>query len=375
MTTVCHVFDESTRGEQRVGVSTLLEGGAPDGQRAHLFAVDPAARTALSLLDAPVTLCPRRLGLNVLAAPQLGHALRAVQADLIHTWGPHAAAVARIATRGTVPQVVSLSNPALLSSELKLLRTVAQVQRCAFACGSELLRRRLITGGISPGQCVVLRPAVDFALINTVRPGSLREELGILPDEQALLVSEPVSRAHAHLEAFWAVVQRGELTGKLRMIVPPGAREQARIARLAAGQLQPKMLIVPPADIPFEELTAAADVLLVPVTGDVDPTAIAWALAAGVTVIGAAVPAVTELIAHQVNGYLYHPRSEAGTVLTIARLLQDRPDEERCREVGRGQAYEAFGLRRYLEQTLQLYRNVTSGADANHQIVDSGKTA
>jgi len=253
------------------------------------------------------------------------------------------------------------------------LRTVAEMPRCAFACGSELLRRRLIEGGVSPAQCVVLRPAVDFALINTVRQSSLRTKLGIEPEGQAVLVSEPVSRAHAHLEAFWAVVQRGELTNKLRMIVPPGSREQARIARLAAGQLQPKMLIVPPADVPFEELIAAADMLLLPVTDDVDPTAIAWALAAGVTVIGAAVPAVTELIAHRTNGYLYNPRSQAGPTLTIARLLQDRPDDDHCREVGRGQAYEAFGLRRYLEQTHQLYQNVTTGADASQQITDSGK--
>lgn len=374
MTKVCHVFDESTRWEQRVGVAPLIEGGAPESQRPHLFAVDPAAREVLNSLDVAVKLCPRRLGLDALAAPQLGRALREVGPDLIHAWGPHAAAIARTATAGTSPQVVSISNPALSPSELKLLRTVAEMRQCAFACGSELVRRRLIEGGVPPTQCAVLRPAVDFALINTVRQCTLRAELGLAPTEQAVLVPEPVSRTHAHLEAYWAVMLRDESTGKIRLIVPPGSREQARIARLAAGQHRPESLIVAPADLPFEELIAAADVLLVPVTDNVDPTAIAWALAAGVTVIGAAVPAVTELIAHQVNGYLYNPRAEAGATLTIALLLHDRPDEVRCREVGRGQAYEAFGLRRYLEQTLQLYRNVIAGADASHQIVDSGRT-
>ena len=373
MTKVCHVFDESTHWQQRVGVAPLIESGATVGQRPDLFAIDPAARETLSPLEVAVKLCPRRLGLNALAAPQLGRSLRAAEADLIHAWGPHAAAVARTATAGTLPQVVNLSNPALSTSELKLLRTVAETQQCAFACGSELVRRRLIEGGIAPAQCAVLRPAVDFALINTVRQGPLRAGLGLAPTEQAVLVPEPVSSTHAHFEAYWAVMLRGELTGKIRLILPPGAREQARIARLAAGQRRPESLLVAPADVPFEELIAAADVLLVPVTGDVDPTAIAWALAAGVTVVAAAVPAVTELITHKVNGYLYHPRAEAGVALTIARLLHDRPDEARCREVGRGQAYEAFGLRRYLEQTRQLYQNVTTGADADHQITDSGK--
>ena len=373
MTTVCHVFDESTRWEQRVGVSTLMEGGASPDQRPYLFAVDPTARRVLSLLDAEVKLCPRRLGLDALAAPRLGRALHAVNAELLHAWGPHAAAAARTATAGGVPLVVSLSNPALSPSELKLLRTVAQMHRCAFACGSELVRRRLIENGVPPARCVALRPAVDFALINTVRQGTLRTELGLLPEEQAILVPAPISRPHAHLEAYWAVMLRGELTSNIHLIIPPGSRMQARIARLAAGQRRPESLIVAPADVPFEELIAAADVLLLPVTEDVDPTAIAWALAAGVTVVGAAVPALTELITHKVNGYLYNPRNQAGAALTIARLLDERPDEARCREVGRGQAYEAFGLRRYLEQTHQLYQNVTAGAAADHQITDSGK--
>ena len=94
-------------------------------------------------------------------------------------------------------------------------------------------------------------------------------------------------------------------------------------------------------------------------------------MAAGVAVIGAAGYAVAELIAHKVNGLLFKAEAGKSMAAPIVRWLRDHDSLEKVREAARGQAYEVFSIRRYVDQHIKLYENVCAGVAAGEGISDS----
>ncbi len=373
MTHVCHLFDASAGWEQRTAVGALLERLPADRYSPTLAAIDPAAVRTLRPLGRPVRVFARPARIDALASPLVARFVEERRVDLVHAWGVHAAAAARAAT--DKPLVVELSDPAVATREAKLLRTLARPKGFAIICNCGIVRRRLIESGVAPELCVVIRPGIDFGWISRCRRGPLREELGVGKDDTLVIVPELVTRDGGSFEAFWAAALVNHLDGHVRVVVPGVSREQSRIVRFAATVPSRPTIITPGDRYGFEELIAVADVLMMAAGRDVSTTAIAWAMAAGAAVIGAAIPSVAELIAHKVNGLLFKQFVGKGVVGPLFRLLQDRVSLAKAREVARGQAYEAFGLRRCIEQHTRVYENVLRGAAPGDGIVDSARSA
>jgi len=104
--------------------------------------------------------------------------------------------------------------------------------------------------------------------------------------------------------------------------------------------------------------------------GDIATGSIAWAMAAETVVIGTATYAIAELIANNVNGMLFKQEPHRRMVPAIAPRLRQRDGHAKLKEVARGQAYEVFGVRRFVEQTMQLYENACAGVPADTRISD-----
>ena len=369
MTRVCHLFDGSTGWAQRVAVAGLLDRLPAEQFVNRLVAIDPAALPQLRRLHRPVETYHILGGINATVTPLVNRFLARERIELVHAWGLPAALSAHAAS--DVPQVIELFDPRFARSDFKLIRTLARPRGFAVACSTATVRRRLIEGGVAPDLCVVLRPGVDFALINRVKDSPLREKLGIRRDKFVVIVPEPATGDGGHLEGYWAVELLNNAIGKVRIIVPGNSREQRRIRRLDASGLDSRVVISPGRQVPFEELVTVSDALVVIPGGDIPTTCIAWAMAAGVVVVGTAVYAVAELIADRVNGLLFKPRSDEGPAVAVARLLRDRASQVRPKEVARGQAYEIFSMRRYVDQHLRLYQNVLNGLNPSDGIIDS----
>jgi len=228
-----------------------------------------------------------------------------------------------------------------------------------------------VEGGVPPQACVVLRPAVDFAAITTARRGPLRDELSISRQDFMVVVPEPLTRAGGQIEAVWALIVAGINDPFLKVVLPGGSRERERIRRLAALGLERKTVICPAVSPAFEELVSAADALLVAARGDTSVTSAAWAMAAETVVIGCAGHSLAELITHKHNGLLFKRDGKGETITKIAVLLADRQGHVSYTEAARGQAYSVFGLRRFVDQHVQLYGNLLTGRPAAEGIVDS----
>ena len=316
---------------------------------------------------------------DVLASPAVARFLAAARVDIVCAWGISAALAAWMALRalsGRRPALVlELFDPALGMADRKLLRVASGIGGLSIVCGSQIVRRRLIEAGVGPEFCAVIRPGVDFATINTIRRGSLRASLGIAPTETAVLLPEPVRRDEGTFSGFWAAVLLHELGEGFRIIVPGRSREVDRIRRLAAALPAAPRLLTPGPDVPFEHLVAIADVLLVSDRNEVPTTAIAWAMASGAAVIAAAGYSITELVAHKVNGLLFSPRAARSMIPRIVKLLRDRESQVRLKEAARGQAYEVFSTRRYVDQHISVFQNVLRGTAPGRGITDSAAVA
>ena len=369
MTRVAHLFDGSAGWEQRVGVSQLLRRLPPDRYVSHVAGIDPSVPALLRPTDRIVEILPHFSALRTLAAPAISRFMGRKRPDLIHAWGVDAAAAARAAT--TAPLILQLYDPAVAKRDVRRLRTLARAGNFMAACSCETVRRRLVEGGFPHQLSVVIRPGVDFALINTFRNGPLREELGLSGEDHVVIVPEPVTRKGGQLEAVYAAMLRNHLSDHLRIVVPGRSREQQRIVRFANALPMANPLVTPGDGHPFEQLLAISDTLLVSPRGDAPTTAIAWAMAAGAAVIGTAVYAVAELIANKLNGLLFKQTPGRSMVASLFRLLTDRISQDKVRETARGQAYEVFGLRRCVEQHMRLYDNVLNGSPPGDGIVDS----
>ncbi|MBI4716922.1 MAG: glycosyltransferase [Planctomycetes bacterium] len=372
MTVVGHLVDPTLGWEQRLALEQLADRLPREACAQKVVALGSGGADRPPAVAGSQRL-PWLPGIPWLCAPPLARWLRREAVDVAHAWGLPAAMAARAA--GSRALVVELFDPRLTAHDRKLLRTLCRPGNFAVACSSQTIRRRLIEGGVAPESCVVIRPGVDFALLTRVRRGPLRAGLGLSRNDMVMVTTEPDSRHGGHFEAFWAAELATYSLPSVRIIIPGWGREVERIRRFAATLPRPEVLICPGGRHRMEELIAVADVLVVAPRGDAPTTAIAWAMAAGAAVLGTADYCVAELIANKLNGMLFKPRPDESIAMSLVRLLKQHELFNSLRETARGQAYEVFGLRRFVDQHQRLYQNLLAGAPPDAGIEDSALSA
>jgi len=369
MTRVCHLFDKTAGWEQRVGVSQLLDRLDRDAYQQDVAILGDEDRNVLAPLPLPVHPIPHVAPFDFVSAPFLKQCLDKIGADVVHAWGMRAAGVAAAATDR--PIVVELFDPARATRDAKIIRSIGRTIGFGVVCNSERLRRLLTENGVSLELSTVVRPGVDFSQINKTRRSGLRQELGLADDDFVVAVPEATSPHGGQFEAVVAVCLFNYLEPNVRVLVPGEMDEQRRIAHFCASAARNPKMFCSGQKYPFEKLVAIADTLAIASRGEISTTAIAWAMAANTAIIAPAVYSVAELIGSGLNGMLYKHDPDRSPSVTIARLLRDRAKQNQMKEVARGHAYEVFGIRRRIDQIIQVYQNVRDGNAAGDGILDS----
>jgi glycosyltransferase involved in cell wall biosynthesis len=398
MTTLCHLFDVDSDWEERVAVEQWRQRLPPDQATQRLATLHPRKPhlppSAIESDDtdphaepSPVHHFPIRFNLPATAAPALKRFLAEHKINLLNAWGLAAAETAITATAESpsvpeLPRVPELHSvivihhrfdPNLTDRDARRIRTLAESPRFAVACATQTVRRRLIEKGLPESQCVVIRPGVDFAKINRARKhrNAIRQSLNLDPDNQVLLAPFPIHRADGVDRVIWAAQLKHYLDSNSRLIVFGDSPETRRLKALSDGMPFAHCVRWIGPNHRYEELIPAADALVAATQSEASTTAIAWAMAASVPVIAAANYATAELIAHKQNGLLVKPDPGPPMAITIARELKTIPQLAQQREAARGQAFQAFGLRRYIDQNIKLYDNLRAGIAPNTDIQDS----
>jgi glycosyltransferase involved in cell wall biosynthesis len=374
MTRVLHLLDGEADWEQRLAVSQLLSRVPPGRCHQMIASLDRRHRHSPWFGKEPVRVLPADRATGLISGPALRQLIDVHRIDVVHAWGTAAAEVATAGSaRGTACcLVISRFDPHLTDRQARLLRTLSDVSRSAFLCASETVRRRLVERGIAPRLCVVIRPGVDFAAINAAkRDRALRSHLGASRDDRLLVVGPPAAGTEGDERTVWAAHLVRYVGEPYRTILYGPIPEGGRLDRLCR-RLPPKDAIIrAPAGWHYERLIAIADGLVVTPQRDASTTCIAWAMAASTAVIGTAVYAVAELIAHRQSGLLIKPEAGPGMAIKIAESIRQIDSLTREKEFARGSAYEAFGVRRFADQYAQVYENVLADAEPGKNIRDS----
>ena len=157
----------------------------------------------------------------------------------------------------------------------------------------------------------------------------------------------------------------------IRLIVPGMSEERHRLSRFVRQFRRPEMVIFPDPECEFVDLLATADVCVTSAISPVSAVPLAWAMGAKVPLVGSAIPAIAEFLAHGQNALLCRVRRPDLLAARILTLLRDRELAWRLADAARGQAFEVFRRTRLLEQYHKVYEDLEAGRPVFDRIVDA----
>jgi len=335
-----HVLDDCDASTLEC-VARLLERAGRWGWRQRVVCVEPGLLDRVrGRLGCPVGVAARRFGCTALGALSLRRCVADLEPNLMLAWGASAAATCR-AARPDVALAVVLRNFSPAAQLSRWVRAVAD-GATALVASSQLLRRRLIEAGADPRQCRLIRPPVSFGLLRTVDAARMAAELLPAGGAPVLLMPAPPSRIGGHRYGVWAAGLLQQRWADLRVIAPGSSPEQRRLRRFAEGIGLEEMTVFTGDRYDWPELLAVADVVLAPATGDVDTTPLAWAMAAGVPIVGTATPATKELIVPGRTGLLAEPKVLPSLTSMVMRVMDQPSVRRHIVEQARSLAFELF---------------------------------
>lgn len=353
-----HLVHEETC-EDGARLCSLLLRKLPAAQVSQRVLVMGAAPAGLMLPDGlQVGQVSKPLIWPFISALPLQRRLRQERPDVLIAWSPLAAAAAGAQGRDTMLAVAA--DPAE-SSRWSRWRSALATGGVSHLCVNGTVRRTLIEAGVPADATAVIRSGIDFAEVRRARETMSREQLRIAADARVFLTTAPASRAGGQYYAAWAAAILQYIWPGTVLVVPGISVEQRRIGRLVDSIGRSDSFRLTGLRYSPAELMAVADALVVPALGDVSTGYIPWAMAAGVPIIGSAVPCVTEYIADRANGFLCRP-GEPHTLAVRIRTAFDSPDVMAgCVQTARHQAYETFRAERCVEEFLRAIRNLAAG--------------
>lgn len=372
MTRVLHLIDASCDETQLQRLATLRARLTAEGQSHHICSIDPEILSRATLfLGKDIWSAPRRVWRILNYVPDLSKVAGQTGAILVHAWGVEAAAAAS-ARLSHLPLALTLLSPLATRKVADWVR--AMPRKAVIATGSQVIRARLLSAGIAGDQVVVIRGPADFSAVNKTRQSDLRSTL--VGDARAvLLLDGPPSRAGGQYYGLWAAAVVSKVVAGIRVIMPYDSREGRRLQRFFHQIGMADLLVVPDPALTWPQLAACADVFCCPAVEDICTEPIAAAMAAGTPIVGSAVRSIAEIIADRHNGLLCKPREPRALAGKLVTALEDGDLRRRLSEVARGQAYEVFGVRAFLDHYSRLYENLLAGGPAADGISDTAMVA
>ena len=194
-------------------------------------------------------------------------------------------------------------------------------------------------------------------------------------EKPVILLSGPASRGGGQYFGIWAVAIVRQIHKRVKVILPYEGRESDRLRRFVRQIGMADMLIAPGHDLTWAQLVSCANLFLAPATDEICIEPIAWAMAAGLPVVGTAVRTICELLADKHNGLLCRPGQPKALAGRILMALEETSLARRTADVGRAQAYEVFGIRAFADHYLRAYENARDGVNLDAGIVDTAMVA
>lgn len=368
---LAHLVDTATH-EDAARLLSLLLGRLPAEIAQHVLLMGPAPQGLTMGPQVSRTQVGRLFNWPAVSAISVRRSMQHVGADVALAWSAAAGATLKLVWRDASPTAAVLCDPQEAVEASRWWRSLSGDDRAMdIICTAGHVQRRVIESGTPIEATAVIRPGVDFGALRRVRRDDIRARLGIDPAARVLLTSSPSTRTGGQFQAVWAAAILHYVWPDATMIVPGCSREQQRLRRLGQAIYCPQIYRFTEQAFSPAELLVASDVFVLPARGDVPTGWLAWAMAAGVTIVASAVPAVAELIADRHNGFLCKSPEPQPLAVRIREAIADTALARRCAETARQQAYEVFRAERCVDEFLRVIRNLAGGQRAAVGIMDA----
>jgi glycosyltransferase involved in cell wall biosynthesis len=235
------------------------------------------------------------------------------------------------------------------------------------ACSSTHVGDQLLARRVPEGVVEQTPPGVDFGALRAADRDRIRQELDLLPTDRVLLAPTPPSRAGGQYEAVWATAVLYQIWRNVRLIVPGSFEKAGRVRRLAERCYCPEVFRLTGDQYSPAELLAASDMLVVPAVKAVPAGWLAWAMAAGVPVVGTAVPTIAELIQDEKTGFLAASAKPHALATRIRQAWEDVEARQRCVTAARDRAYSQFRLQKFIDAHLKIVEGLVTQDRASRQ--------
>jgi glycosyltransferase involved in cell wall biosynthesis len=290
---------------------------------------------------------------------------RGAPCDLIHAWGMQPLTTAAL---GSNRPIVFSPNRYPTSSDLRWLRAVMSVRDVHVVCDSDTLRRGFVEKGVPIEHCHLIRPGVDFALVNRRRTDTeaLREKLGFGPEAVIVLACGECVRGSNQQATILTATVLNVYDPKFKLLVW-GRGPITQGSRRFASLMLPRNFIRFGTSwlgkgIMFEQLLPLASAMFITADHPVPTLPIATAMAAGVPIVAVVSPTVAELLEDRHTALMhFEPRARILARKALEIVEEDAHLRWKLTDTARSEAYEYFSMTRFVSQMNSLYEQVVSG--------------
>ena len=285
--------------------------------------------------------------------------------DLFHCWSISTLSWAALRYRST-PRVATFTlGPSRRA--VKWLRVLSQAGGAPTVClpVSNTIRRELCAAGVNESNVHVLRPGLDFAMVDTDARAALRQRWGAGPDDVRViaLLCDPPTATEA-LGPLMAVSLAGDSIGaavpSVKLLVHPDQahrRHAQRIfSRVGDGRrlLMDSQIACPWRVLPGCDYALAAG----PNAGGLS---LLWAMAANVPIVAEARYATSEIVEDRHSALLAKPNQPTALGLRLRQLVDDPQLAWKLRDTARHEAFSFFSRQRYGQSLHSVYRQAAAG--------------
>lgn len=349
-------------GQERVALDLATRQKAAGCRVATIALADGALRTAFDEAQIPTEVVEKRRGIDVTLPLRLARALRAFDADILHTHNPQPLIWGAPAARLVGAALVHTKHGANPGSErqLQLRRAAARLVDAYVAVSAVTADVARKNREVSEEKLWTIPNGIDLDRFARPpeEPAEVRRSLAV-PEGAVLAITvgrlAPEKNQALMLRAIAPLLHEG---AQLLLVGDGGERAALEAQRINLGPVGRYVhLLGIRNDTP--RLLAASDVFLLSSRTEGLPLVIPEAMAARLPVISTSVGGIPSVILEGETGYLVPDGDEAALRACIVKLLDDPALRINLGARGHAIAHERYGLDRVVREYLAAYRYVS----------------
>ncbi len=300
--------------------------------------------------------------------------------EILQTWSLDTFALVTLAAP-TSKRVLYLSTFPETSSMARWLRTL-QGSAAVLAVSNSIKRAWVELGGIEPSRIQVLRPGLSFNRVQEANRVRVRKQWGITDNDTFVMtvLAHPNSLGSGKRGVRFLTLTHMQ-GRKVALVLPSGMKDEMHAFRLAKSVPPPgpPIIIDDTVAYPWESFAACDagimlcnDICLPGTNGTTEYRSTAsnvtgvlplhWAAACGLTIVGEAGYAVSEIIEHGHSGFLAMPNNDHDIVRRIDQAIQDPQRNWGLRDAARSEAFSYFSRSRFTQDLKVVWQQLIKGA-------------